>query len=533
MAALQTKEIVLDSEGIDSASEAVATFLENDTKLDRRSVLSARLTFENALIRMQEHFGDDTPVTLSAGNLLGKPILMVRMRGERFDPRDEVGQTEWERSLMEAAGLRPTYAYLGGYNVISISCPRAPMGSTAHAAIAIVLGVIISRVGMYFPESTREMLLEGLVTPLFDTFTGMLSGIVGPMVFFSVAWGICGMGDMAALGRSGKVLIKRFLLADVAGAVVAMLVGIPVFHLQVSTAIGEISGLGSVTELLLGILPTNMVQPFVTGNTLQIISLSVFVGVAALALGDLTEGVRQLLRQLNVLMQFLMEQLCRLLPLFIVVMMVSQTWSGTLGALLSCWFPVLIVGIAVVLLLTGLYVLTSLTSRVPIPTLVRACIPAHVIAFTTASASAAFGTMVSTCKDDLGVDDDQVSFGVPLGLVMCKCSMAIMIFIMMIYSAKVYGVGADVMWYVRLGITAFLYAIAVPPVPGGMLACYSIILTNMGIPLDALAVVTAVDLMIDNLLASSNVGALILTVFSSAHKLDAVDKDKLAKLQRQ
>lgn len=532
MAALRATEFVLDSEGIDRASEAVASFLEHDTKLDRRSVLSARLTFENALIRMQEHFGDDAPAVLSAGNLLGKPMLRVRLRGERFDPRDKAGQSDWERSLMEAAGLRPSYTYLGGYNILSISCPRAPMGSTGLAAIAIVLGVVISRVGMYFPQQTRTMLLDGVVTPLFDTFTGMLSGIMGPMVFFSVAWGICGMGDMAALGRSGRVLIKRFLLADLVGTLVAMLVGIPVFRLEASVAAGGENGLSGITELILGILPTNMVQPFVEGNTLQIIVLSIFVGVAALALGDLTEGVRRALRQLNVLIQFLMEQLCRLLPAFIVVMMVSQTWSGTLGELLSCWFPVIIVGIAVVLLMVAMYLFTCASCHMPLRTMIRACIPAHVIAFTTASTSAAFGTMVSTCKDDLGVDSDQVSFGVPLGLVLCKCSSAIIIFVMMIYSAKTYGVGADALWYVRLGISAFLYSIAVPPVPGGMLACYSMILTNMGIPLDALAVVAAVDLMIDNLLASANTGTLVLSVFSSAYRLGAVDQDKLSMLQQ-
>lgn len=525
--ALRTREFALDAAGIDAASEAAYDFLNDETKLDRRSVLSARLTFENALIRMQEHFGDGTPAQLMVGSRLGKPLLAVKVRGERFDPREGARQAEWERSLMEAAGLRPSFAYRGGANTIAITCPRPPMGSTLRAAVAIVIGLLISQVGLRFPEQVRTTLLDGLVMPLFEAYTGMLAGIAGPMVFFSVAWGICGIGDMAALGRSGKVLIRRFLEADALGAIIALLVGVPVFRLEAAAVAGGEGSLASVTELLLGMLPTNMVQPFVEGNTLQIIVLSVAVGVAALAMGELTEGVRQALRQLNELIQFLMEQLCRLLPGFIVVMMVSQSWSGTTSILLSSWMPILVFAVGLLLLLALLYLGAAVRCRVPLKTLLVSCIPAQVLAFTTALPSAAFGIMVATCKDDFGVNEDQVSFGIPLGMVLCKPSAPVLITVLMLYCAQSFGVGADALWYVKLGILSLLFAIAVPPVPGGMLACYSMILANLGIPLDALVVVTALDLLVDNPCALTNVTGLMLSVLSAADSLGAVDHTKL------
>jgi len=72
-------------------------------------------------------------------------------------------------------------------------------------------------------------------------------------------------------------------------------------------------------------------------------------------------------------------------------------------------------------------------------------------------------------------------------------------------------------------VSCLLYAIAVPPVPGGMLACYGILLASLGIPLDAVAVVTALDLLLDNLCASGNVGSVILEILLSANALGAVD----------
>ena len=286
--AIKTSDIVLDLEGIDSASEAVEEFLAK-SKLDRRSQLSARLTFENALLNLRDTFGDGFPAQLVVGSRLGKPLLVVKVRGRRFDPRTLGDESAWEHSLMEAAGLRPSYAYRGGHNIISISCPRPPMGSALKAAIAIVLGLALSRAGFLLPDSTREYILTGLVKPLFDIYVKMLAGVAGPMVFLSVACGIAGIGDMVALGRSGKAIMRRHFVVNLFGALLALVVGIPIYRLTYGSTVGESGALLSITNLILGMFPTNFVEPIVESNTLQLSVLSVAVGIAALALGDLRE----------------------------------------------------------------------------------------------------------------------------------------------------------------------------------------------------------------------------------------------------
>lgn len=106
---VKTTDIALDLEGIDHASEAVEAFLAS-SKLDRRSQLSARLTFETALLNLRDAFGDGYPAELMVGSRLGKPRLVVKVRGRRFDPRELGDENGWEHSLMESAGLRPSYA---------------------------------------------------------------------------------------------------------------------------------------------------------------------------------------------------------------------------------------------------------------------------------------------------------------------------------------------------------------------------------------------------------------------------------------
>ena len=91
------------------------------------------------------------------------------------------------------------------------------------------------------------------------------------------------------------------------------------------------------------------------------------------------------------------------------------------------------------------------------------------------------------------------------------------------YSAHAYGMGGSVLWYAQLAISCLLYAVAVPPVPGGMLACYGMLLTSLGIPMDALAVVTALDLLLDNCCSGGNVGSQITQIVLAADSLGALD----------
>ena len=280
--------------------------------------------------------------------------------------------------------------------------------------------------------------------------------------------------------------------------------------------------------MVLGMFPTNAVEPFLSGNTLQIIMLAVAIGVGALVLGDATAGVRDALRELNSLARFLMEQLCRLLPAFVFVMVVIQAWSGTFGVLLTAWRPILESVVVIALFYFLQLVVTCRRARASVSRTLSDCSPAIMTALTTASSSASFGSMVSICHERLGVDDEQVTFGVPLGLVLCKTGIIIVFVINTVFAASIYGVGADVSWYVRLCLTCLFYAVAAPPVPGGTIVCYGLLLTTMGIPMDALAVLIAMDMALDYPTTAANVGSIMLSILSAAGSIGAVDRERLA-----
>ncbi len=523
-------ELQLNNEGIDRASDMVASFLTS-TGANERETMAGRLAFESALLFLQTHSGDDTVATITTGKRFGKPCLAVASPGERFDPftmaesfaKDEV---RMGRLIMEAAGVKPHYAYRGGKNIISLRRPRPPLSTLFQILVAFVLGLVVALMGnTLLLEGQRTYALDTLVMPFFNVYLGMLGGLAGPLVFLSVASGICDIGDVGALGRNGKSLVGRFFRDNTIATVAAVLVCILAFPLPAREAVGTGDLLGDLVELLVGLLPTNVVVPFVEGNTTQIILIGAFVGIAVLVLGSVCDGIRRQIGEFNVLVQFLMEQLCRFIPSFIFLMVVSQVWSGTFSSMLDAWYPLLMFALISVAFFLVRVVYTSLRFNVPLRKIFVALRPAMTLALTTASSCAALGSMLKGCEE-LGVSEEQSSFGIPLGIVVCQPPTIVMLSVLMMYCMQSCGLGADVAWYVRLALVCFLYSIVAPPVPGGMLVCFGLMFGELGIPSSALALVTTLTVIMDYILTCLRVGAIMDTVLDAGCAIGTVDRSK-------
>ena len=279
-------------------------------------------------------------------------------------------------------------------------------------------------------------------------------------------------------------------------------------------------------EMLIGMLPTNIVTAFAEGNTSQIIIIGVLVGVVALVLGNSCEGVRKGIEELNVLMQFLMEQLCRFIPGFIFIMVLLQVWSGTFVSLATAWIPLLLAVVLIVVSFAIKLVYTCLRSRIPLKKLLSALRPAMLLGLSTASSCAAFGPMVSGCTEELGVGEDQTSFGIPLGMILCQQPTIIMLIVLVMYSMLLYGLNADITWYVSMAVMCYLYSVVAPPVPGGMLVCIGLIFAKLGIPSEAIAMATAFNIIVDYAATCFRVGTIMLEVIESGCELDNIDRSK-------
>jgi Na+/H+-dicarboxylate symporter len=130
--------------------------------------------------------------------------------------------------------------------------------------------------------------------------------------------------------------------------------------------------------------------------------------------------------------------------------------------------------------------------------------------------------MMSTCDEELHVDGEFASFGIPLGTIICKMGTVVELAVLLCFIAQTADLGFDLSWYVHLFIVSILYAIVVPPVPGGMIACLSLLLTELGLPGSMLALLTAMDIIIDYPCTGAGVVSDLLAVFSTAKSIGLV-----------
>lgn len=520
----------LNAIDIDKASDAIQQFL-SEVKLEKRNIQRLRLTAEQILLTWREAFGDDTPVSLSTGSRFGRPFLTLELEGDSVDPlvTDEDDFGEYTNRMMANMGLTPLYSYQKGKNVITIRLKKKRMNPLVSLLLAAVAAVGIGFAGLAMPDTVYSSIANDFLTPLYETFLGILSTIAGPMIFLSVAWGIYGVGDAAVFGRIGKRMLLRFFCVTGLICAVSFAILLPFSHLNFAGAGLNTSGIKGIFDLILGIFPKNIVSPFLEGNSMQIILIATVVGCIMLVLGSQTKMVAVLIEQINYVIQYLMELVSSLVTAFIFIILLRLIWSNSLGTILSAWVPVATF-VLITLLLSAVFILyVGVRKKVSPILLVKKIFPPFFIALTTASSSAAFGANITCCERDLGIDAKMTNFGIPLGLVLYKPATAISFTACTLYFSHHYNVEVSAVWLFTAILVITIITVALPPVPGGTLACYTIVFTQLGIPAEAIAVAMVLDVVFDFVSTGFDTVYRQCELILQADHVGLLNKDKLRK----
>ena len=174
-------------------------------------------------------------------------------------------------------------------------------------------------------------------------------------------------------------------------------------------------------------------------------------------------------------------------------------------------------------------VLSSIQNKVKISILIKKTLPSYLIALTTASSAASFGTLVKDCEHKFGISDSLTSFGVPLGIVMHKVASAVNAILVAFYIAGMYQIECSLSWIVMAVLISAITAIATPPIPGGAVIGYTMLFTQLGLPEEGLAIALTIDVLTDFLITSTNIFCLPMALTGVARKYDLLDREVLRK----
>ena len=520
------EQLKFSNSNIDLACEDVGVFLTS-VGVDKREVLRIKLTLEELLLDYQERFGEETEFKVRCLKRLMTIKVELIVKGHVYNPLEKDEEENAIHGILAGIGLAPSYGYKNGKNYIIFTPKKKPLSSTVKLGVAIGLAIACGLLLNLLPSGIRTGVNTYALTPITDAFMGLISAAAVPLIFLSVLESICSMGNMETLGRIGSKTIKIILLYMTVISVFMTALGSLFFRVEWGS--GGTAGFSQVFDLIYNIVPSNLFEPFITGNTLQLIFISVIVGLAMLVLSTRVSGVFKLVEQFSALVQTIMSGISSLLPILIFVLFTGMISGGSLGTLLDSWKIIAVM----LLLFLAYYAMTvfyiAARKKVSPRLLLKKAWKTLAITLSTASSVAAFQTNVRDLNKKFGVDSHLAEFGVSLGQVLFSPADVAVLFAAEIGFAEMYGIAITPQFLVVALITNLLLSFAIPPVPGGSVMGYTIAFSQLGIPLDAIGVILAIDAVIDFPATACNVSGWQLTMTEVADSLDMLDKETLHK----
>ncbi len=360
-------------------------------------------------------------------------------------------------------------------------------------------------------------------------FLASLKLLVVPLVLVSLACGTAALEDVTRLGRIGGKTLGLYLLttaiaislALVAAVLLAPGAGFELTSESTGYVAREAPGLA---QTLIDIFPENPFQALAEGRMLQIIVFAILLGIAITLSGEAGRDLLRLFESANAVIMKLVFLLMEIAPygIFCLIARVFSEQGIDAFERLARYFLVVLGVLFVHVSVTYPTLLVLLGGLSPIGFFRKLRAPMSV-AFSTASSGATLPVTLRATEKRLGVDASIASFTIPLGATINMDGTAIMQGVATVFIAQAYEVSIEPSGYLMIVLTATLASIGTAGVPGVGTVMLAMVLRQMNLPVEGIALILGVDRVLDMTRTAVNItgdAAVSCIVARSEGKLD-------------
>ena len=355
-----------------------------------------------------------------------------------------------------------------------------------------------------------DLLANGVFDIIGQIFISSLRLVIVPLVFFSLVCGVVSITSTSQIGRITLKTLGLYLLTTAVAISTALF-----FALIFQPGLGADLSLPqefnpsippSLKEVVVNIFPTNPIAAMAEGNMLQIIVFSLLFGVALKAVGENGKPLQLTFERLNAVILKLVTMLIELAPygvFSLLLTLFAVQGIGVIGDLAKYFFLLVFVLIFHGIVTYGLFL--SLLAKLNPITFFSKLRSLAIFAFSTSSSSATMPITLQTVRTKLGVRPSIGSFTVPLGATVNMDGTAIMQGIATVFIAQAYNMDLTTMDYLMVILTATLASIGTAGVPGVGLIMLAMVLEQVGLPVEGIALIIGVDRLLDMTRTAVNV----------------------------
>ena len=383
--------------------------------------------------------------------------------------------------------------------------------------ISLILGIIL---GVIIKQFELMFLLENIIQPIGTIFLSLLKMIIVPLVFTTLIASITNVGDMSKLGFLGKKTLIYYicttLIAAFIGVVLAVIIG-PGKGVAAPVDGYVVGEQATFASLIVNLVPTNIFKAFAEGNMLQVVIVAIFVGIAITLLGEEAKKVKDFNNQCVSIIYKIVEMIMKAAPIAVLALITDVIASngveiiGTLVKLiivvvLGCFIQLAVYGVSV-----------KVFGKVNPLYFYKTIMPAQAFSFTTASSAATLPISMKCAKEGLKVSDTVANFVLNLGSTINMDGGAIYQSACAVFIAQIYGVDLGITQLAIIVVTASLASVGAAAIPGTVIVMMTMVLSAVGLPLEAIALIAGIDRILDMCTTAINVsGDIAACTFVSA-----------------
>lgn len=379
---------------------------------------------------------------------------------------------------------------------------------------ALVVGLVGGAWLAYAESSWLEPIVR-ILEPVGTMWINAVRMTIIPLVISMIIVAIASSDSLRSTGRLGGSALLFFFLAQ-AGIALLTALSAPLLlsglriDPQAAASLREtassssqrvsetVRGMGGMADRLVELIPTNPFQAAADGAMLPLV---VFTMIFAAALSRIPADPREtpvrFFRAVSEAMIVVVRWVFIAAPIGVLALALVVGSRLGFGAVTAVAHYVVVFAGLMLAVTLGMYLVSYLVGRVPMRRFATAAAPAQIIALGSRSSSAAFPAMVDAARNVLRIPPPVVSFVLPLAVAIFRASTPVSFILGALFLGRLYGVHVGPADVASLAILSVLLSYSVPPVPSGSLFLMAPIFAGIGIPVEGVAILIAVDVVPD------------------------------------
>nr|WP_040642789.1 dicarboxylate/amino acid:cation symporter [Pseudoalteromonas spongiae] len=398
------------------------------------------------------------------------------------------------------------------------------LGLTGKILIGMVLGIItgflfkalMGESGDFtltageFTFSFKGFFVDGIFHIGGQIFVNSLKMLVVPLVFISLVCGTCSLSDPKKLGRLGGKSIGLYLLTTAIAITIAMTLALVINPGEginmPSSSTFDAKQAPTLVDVIINMFPTNPINAMSSGNMLQVIVFALLFGIAMALSGDAGKRLTAVFEDLNTIILKLVTILMNIAPygVFFLMAKLFSYIEGDLIVKLIFYFGTVLLALFIHALIVYPMLFKTFTGLNP-QIFLNKVKELSIFAFSTSNSSATMPVTLETATKKLGADNKVASFTVPLGATINMDGTAIMQGVATVFIAQVFTVDLGFTDYLMVILTATLASVGTAGVPGVGLIMLAMVLNQVGLPVEGIAIIIGVDRLLDMTRTAVNV----------------------------